>query len=45
MNYYDVLGIPKDFEQSLIEHIYKSLVKIYHPDIFKGDKAFAEEKL
>ena len=45
MNHYDVLGIPKDCEQSLIEHIYKSLVKIYHPDVFKGDKAFAEEKL
>lgn len=45
MNHYDVLGIPKDCEQSLIEHIYKSLVKIYHPDVFKGDKVFAEEKL
>ena len=45
MNHYDVLGIPKDCEQSLIEHIYKSLVKIYHPDVFNGDKTFAEEKL
>jgi len=45
MNYYDVLGIPKDCEQPIIEHIYKSLVKIYHPDLFKGDKIFAEEKL
>lgn len=45
INHYDVLGVPRDCEQSLIETVYKSMVKIFHPDVFKGDKAFAQEKL
>jgi curved DNA-binding protein CbpA len=45
INHYDVLGVPRDCEQSLIDTVYKSMVKIFHPDVFKGDKAFAQEKL
>ena len=45
INHYDVLGVPRDCDQSLIDTVYKSMVKIFHPDVFKGDKAFAQEKL
>lgn len=45
INYYDVLGVPRDCEQSLIETVYKSMVKVFHPDVFKGDKNFAQQKL
>jgi curved DNA-binding protein CbpA len=45
INHYDVLGVPRDCEQSLIDTVYKSMVKIFHPDVFKGDKTFAQEKL
>jgi hypothetical protein len=45
INHYDVLGVPRDCDQSLIDTVYKSMVKIFHPDVFKGDKAFAQDKL
>lgn len=45
INLYDVLGVPRDCDQSLIDTVYKSLVRVFHPDVFKGDKAFAQEKL
>lgn len=45
INHYDVLGVPRDCDQSLIDTVYKSMVKIFHPDVFKGNKAFAQEKL
>lgn len=45
INHYDVLGVPRDCEQQLIDTVYKSMVRIFHPDVFKGDKVFAQEKL
>jgi curved DNA-binding protein CbpA len=45
INHYDVLGVPRDCEQQLIDTVYKSMVRIFHPDVFKGDKVFAHEKL
>ena len=45
INHYDVLGVPRDCEQQLIDTVYKSMVRIFHPDVFKGDKFFAQEKL
>ena len=44
MNYYDILGIKKTATQEEIKTAYKHLVKKYHPDIYKGDKTFAEKK-
>ena len=44
-DYYKILGIPKNAPQSLVRIIYKSLVKIYHPDLFQGDLDFATTKL
>ena len=45
LNPYDVLGLPWASDFELVKATFKSLVKIYHPDIFKGDKDFAKERL
>ncbi len=45
MNYYEILGIKKDATNSEIKESYKKLVKKYHPDIYPGDKTFAEKKM
>ena len=44
MNYYQILGIPEDASSDQIKQQYKQLIKKYHPDLYKGDKAFANEK-
>ena len=44
MTYYDILEISENASDEVIKMAYKALVKKYHPDTFKGDKAFAEEK-
>ena len=45
MNYYEVLGIKKTATQNEIKSAYKKLVKKYHPDIYPGDKSYAELKI
>lgn len=44
MNYYDILGINQNASQKEIKNAYKKLIKKYHPDIYNGDKSFAEKK-
>jgi len=44
MNLYQVLNVKETASKSEIKSAYKSLIKKYHPDIYKGDKAFAERK-
>ena len=45
INPYDILQLPHASDIELVKATYRSLVKIYHPDVFKGDKAFAKERL
>ena len=45
MNYYQILDIKQDANEEEIKLAYKTLVKKYHPDIYKGDKSFAEKKI
>ena len=45
MDYYAVLGVARDAEAIVIQAAYKALVRKYHPDVFSGQKALAEEKI
>ncbi len=45
IDHYKVLGVPKDASQDLIKKTYAALSKIYHPDVYIGDKKFAKEKI
>ena len=42
INPYEVLRLPHASDFELVKATYRSLVKIYHPDVFKGDKEFAK---
>lgn len=46
-NYYHILGLSFESnpEKQLIEAAYKALVKIYHPDVYKGDKKSLTRKI
>lgn len=45
MNYYDILNVSKNASQKEIKNSYKKLVKKYHPDVYAGDKSFADKKI
>lgn len=44
MDYYEILQVNKNASQKEIRNSYLHLIKKYHPDIYKGDKNFAEKK-
>ena len=44
MTHYDVLGVSKDATQDEIRKAYIKLVKKYHPDLYTGDKQYADKK-
>lgn len=37
-DYYDLLGVPRDADASIIKKSYRRLAKVYHPDKNRGDK-------
>lgn len=43
MNYYEILKVSKNASNKQIRDSYKKLIKQYHPDIYKGNKEFAEK--
>lgn len=43
MNYYEILNISKSATQSEIKRNHRNLIKKYHPDLYHGNKAYAEE--
>ena len=45
MNYYEILEVSVNASSEVIKNAYRALSKKYHPDRYKGDKSFAEEKL
>lgn len=45
MNYYEILKLPNNATDNEIKNSYKKLVKQYHPDLYVGDKDFAEQKI
>ncbi len=45
MNYYEILKLSPNASKQQIKSSYKKLVKKYHPDLYVGDKEFAEQKI
>ena len=45
MNYYDILEVSHNASPEVIQNAYKTLAKKYHPDVYQGDKSFAEEQM
>ena len=43
MNYYEILKVSKNASNKQIRDSYKKLIKKYHPDIYRGNKEFAEK--
>lgn len=45
MNYYKILNLSPNASHQQIKSSYKKMVKQYHPDLYVGDKEFAEQKI
>lgn len=43
MNYYEILKVSKTASQKEIRDSYKKLIKKYHPDLYKGNRDYAEK--
>jgi len=45
LNHYEVLNVKPTASQKEIKKAYRVLAKMYHPDTYKGNKSFAEDKM
>jgi DnaJ-class molecular chaperone len=45
MNYYEILEVSVNASKEVIKNAYRALTKKYHPDSYKGDKNYAQEKM
>lgn len=43
-DYYKILNVSKDSSDDEIKKAYLKLIKKYHPDVYAGDKVFAEQQ-
>lgn len=43
-NYYEIIGVDKYANEQTIKNAYLFKLKKYHPDLYLGDKTFAEQK-
>ena len=44
-DFYAILGISTNAEIEVINAAYRAMAKKYHPDVYQGDKKFAEQKI
>lgn len=44
MNYYEILGVSTTTTLDEIKVAYRNLIKAFHPDYYKGNKEFAQQK-
>ena len=44
-DYYEILEVSPNSSDEIIKAAYRALVKKYHPDIYQGDKQYAEEMM
>lgn len=42
-NYYKTLGVSRHSSMDEIKKAYIKILKVYHPDVYQGDKQYAEE--
>lgn len=45
MNYYELLQVTPSASAEVIKNAYKAMAKKYHPDLYQGNRSFAEEKM
>ena len=44
-DYYLILGVFPTSDTATLDTVYRDKVKTYHPDVYSGDKQFAEEEI
>jgi len=43
-DYYQILGVDRNASEAEIKSAFRRLAKMFHPDVYQGDRKFAEEK-
>lgn len=42
-NYYEIIGVSINSDYNTTKSAYFEKIKAYHPDVYDGDKVFAEQ--